>query len=191
MRFKLHILHNAMISMALFFIFSCKEKKDYSKDLETLNSLSATLHHRIDTVKILLMDSLPIFQDSAQMRIDLIQNFYNKEMPEETAELISNYHQTLSKCTDPEANALSILQELVVCKNQIDSLHSLISRGADHDALGNEITPIYLEEALKAEKKRTEPILSISSRFILDYQDAIGNYKQYNDRISAITSQLK
>ncbi len=186
-----HIIPIAMLVVAIaFFNSGCKEEKNFLKETTTLDSLSQLLANRIDTVKVILMDSLPSFQDSVKSHIAVIQRAYSAQMPEQTAQQISNYYQTLSRCEQPTENALNMLQELAVCQNQVDSLYSLIVRKAERDGMGNNITPAYIEAAIQAETTRSSRILQTSQRFISDYGLAKATFLQYRDTISDIISKL-
>lgn len=186
-----HILPIAMLVVTMGFLNSgCKEEKNFLKETSTLDSISHLLADRMDTMKVLLMDSLPSFQDSAKSHIAKIQSAYEEQMPEHTAQQISNYYQTLSRCIQPTENALNMLQELAVCKNQVDSLYSLIIRKAEQDGMGNSITPAYIEAAIQAETSRSNRILETSQRFVGDYRFAESTFLKYKDTISDIISKL-
>lgn len=177
----------AMSSMAIV-LFSCSHLSDHSADVPRVDSVLTKLDSSITSMKNLLLEPLNAYQDSVLANTNYIQQNFKGQMSDVTAQTISKYRYTVSSFPQATDHLLDALSQCLTSKKQLGELKSTIVNKANKDALGNDITDSYINEALKQETIDCSASLESARVYSELYLRAI---KNYNDTKPAIDSLIQ
>ena len=146
----------AMLVVAIVLYSACKTKPDFSKQAATLDSLRVSIISVYDSTMILKAEEFNANKDSVAKNLGAIQSLYKGTMNESMARVLSNYNLTSKSVADPGVIFINLDKDFNQSRAQIENLMSALKSNATQDALGNEITDIYVSEAIKNEKRAVE-----------------------------------
>ena len=146
----------AMLVVAIVLYSACKTKPDYSKQVATLDSLRVSIISAYDSTMVLKAEEFNSNKDSVAKNLSAIQSLYKGTMNESMARVLSNYNLTSKSVADPKVVFTNLDKDFNQSRIQIENLMSALKSNATQDALGNEITDIYVSEAIKNEKRAVE-----------------------------------
>jgi hypothetical protein len=146
----------AMLVVAIVLYSACKPKPDYSKQVATLDSLRVSIISAYDSTMVLKAEEFNSNKDSVAKNLSAIQSLYKGTMNESMARVLSNYNLTSKSVADPKVVFTNLDKDFKQSRIQIENLMSALNSNATQDALGNEITDIYVSEAIKNEKRAVE-----------------------------------
>ncbi|MFZ4783973.1 MAG: hypothetical protein ACOYLH_00760 [Flavobacteriales bacterium] len=180
----------AMLCLAIV-LFACQRKPDYSREVSMLDSLRVQMLSSFDSTAVLKSTECEAWQDSASAKILFIQNEYKALMPSAMALQISDYQQAMFRFNEPEKTFNQLTEAYRLEKKQIEDLIATLKSNATHDALGNEITPIYVQEALKAEQKASQDWINnwVNAKAALNQTESA--HQRMETDIKAIVDSLK
>jgi hypothetical protein len=176
-----------MSSMAIV-LFSCSHLSDHSADVPKVDSMLTKLDSSITSMKSLLLEPLNAYQDSVLANTNYIQQNFKGQMSDVTAQTISKYRYTVSSFPQATDHLMDALSQCLTSKKQLSELKSTIVNKANKDALGNDITDTYINEALKQESIDCSASLESARAYSELYLRAI---KNYNDTKPAIDSLIQ
>jgi hypothetical protein len=176
-----------MSSMAIV-LFSCSHLSDHSADVPKVDSMLTKLDSSITSMKNLLLEPLNAYQDSVLANTNYIQQNFKGQMSDVTAQTISKYRYTVSSFPQATDHLMDALSQCLTSKKQLSELKSTIVNKANKDALGNDITDTYINEALKQESIDCSASLESARAYSELYLRAI---KNYNDTKPAIDSLIQ
>ena len=142
-----------MLVVAIVLYSACKTKPDFSKQVATLDSLRVSIISVHDSTMVLKAEEFNTNKDSVAKNLSAIQSLYKGDMNESMARVLSNYNLTSKSVSDPRVVFTNLDKDFNQSRVQIENLMSALKSNATQDALGNEITDIYVSEAIKNEKK--------------------------------------
>lgn len=180
----------AMLCVAIV-LFACQRKPDYSREVSMLDSLRVQMLSSFDSTALAKAAQCAAWQDSASAHILFIQKEYKALMPSSSALQISAYQQAMFRFKDPENTFVQLNEAYQREKKQIEDLIATLKSNATHDALGNEITPIYVQEALKAEQAASQEWINnwVKAKAALDQTESA--HQRMETDIKAIVDSLK
>ena len=146
----------AMLVVAIVLYSACKTKPDFSKQVATLDSLRVSIISVYDSTMVLKAGEFNTNKDSVAKNLNAIQSLYKGTMNESMARVLSTYNLTSKSVADPEVVFTNLDKDFNQSRVQIENLMSALKSNASQDALGNEITDIYVSEAIKNEKHAVE-----------------------------------
>jgi predicted transcriptional regulator len=146
----------AMLVVAIVLYSACKPKPDFSKQVSTLDSLRVSIISVYDSTMVLKAEEFNTNKDSVAKNLVSIQFLYKGTMNESMARVLSSYNLTSKSVADPQVVFTNLDKDFNQSRLQIENLMSALNSNATQDALGNEITDIYVSEAIKNEKRAVE-----------------------------------
>jgi hypothetical protein len=146
----------AMLVVAIVLYSACKPKPDFSKQVSTLDSLRVSIISVYDSTMVLKAEQFNTNKDSVAKNLVSIQFLYKDTMNESMARVLSSYNLTSKSVADPQVVFTNLDKDFKQSRLQIENLMSALNSNATQDALGNEITDIYVSEAIKNEKRAVE-----------------------------------
>jgi hypothetical protein len=146
----------AMLVVAIVLYSACKPKPDFSKQVSTLDSLRVSIISVYDSTMVLKAEQFNTNKDSVAKNLVSIQFLYKGTMNESMARVLSSYNLTSKSVADPQVVFTNLDKDFKQSRLQIENLMSALNSNATKDALGNEITDIYVSEAIKNEKRAVE-----------------------------------
>jgi len=146
----------AMLVVAIVLYSACKPKPDFSKQVSTLDSLRVSIISVYDSTMVLKAEEFNTNKDSVAKNLVSIQFLYKGTMNESMARVLSSYNLTSKSVADPQVVFTNLDKDFKQSRLQIENLMSALNSNATQDALGNEITDIYVSEAIKNEKRAVE-----------------------------------
>jgi hypothetical protein len=146
----------AMLVVAIVLYSACKPKPDFSKQVSTLDSLRVSIISVYDSTMVLKAEQFNTNKDSVAKNLGAIQFLYKGSMNESMARVLSSYNLTSKSVADPQVVFTNLDKDFKQSRLQIENLMSALNSNATQDALGNEITDIYVSEAIKNEKRAVE-----------------------------------
>jgi len=146
----------AMLVVAIVLYSACKPKPDFSKQVSTLDSLRVSIISVYDSTMVLKAEEFNTNKDSVAKNLGAIQFLYKGSMNESMARVLSSYNLTSKSVADPQVVFTNLDKDFKQSRLQIENLMSALNSNATQDALGNEITDIYVSEAIKNEKRAVE-----------------------------------
>jgi len=146
----------AMLVVAIVLYSACKPKPDFSKQVSTLDSLRVSIISVYDSTMALKAEEFNTNKDSVAKNLISIQFLYKGSMNESMARVLSSYNLTSKSVADPQVVFTNLDKDFKQSRLQIENLMSALNSNATQDALGNEITDIYVSEAIKNEKRAVE-----------------------------------
>jgi hypothetical protein len=146
----------AMLVVAIVLYSACKPKPDFSKQVSTLDSLRVSIISVYDSTMVLKAEQFNTNKDSVAKNLISIQFLYKGTMNESMARVLSSYNLTSKSVADPQVVFTNLDKDFKQSRLQIENLMSALNSNATKDALGNEITDIYVSEAIKNEKRAVE-----------------------------------
>ena len=180
----------AMSSMAIV-LFSCSHLSDHSADVPKLDSMLTKLDSSITSMKNLLLEPLNAYQDSVLANTNYIQQNFKGQMSDVTAQTISKYRYTVSSFPQATDHLMDALSQCLTSKKQLGELKSTIVNKANKDALGNDITDTYINEALKQESIDCSASLESARAYSELYLRAIKNYNDTKPAIDSLIQQIQ
>ena len=145
-----------MLVVAIVLYSACKPKPDFSKQVSTLDSLRVSIISVYDSTMVLKAEEFNTNKDSVAKNLVSIQFLYKGTMNESMARVLSSYNLTSKSVADPQVVFTNLDKDFKQSRLQIENLMSALNSNATQDALGNEITDIYVSEAIKNEKRAVE-----------------------------------
>jgi hypothetical protein len=179
----------AMSCMAIV-LFSCSNLSDHSSDVPKVDSMLVKLDSSIAMMKNLLLEPLDSYQDTVLAKTAYIQENFRGTMNDVQAEAISKYRYTVSSFPQASEHLMDALSQCLTSKNQINELKNVIVNKATKDALGNEITDMYISEALKQETIDCEASLQSAKVYSELYLRAIKNYNDTKTFVDSLVQQI-
>jgi hypothetical protein len=146
----------AMLVVAIVLYSACKTKPDFSKQVSTLDSLRVSIISVYDSTMVIKAEEFNSNKDSVAKNLRAIQSLYKGTMNESMARILSRYNLTSKSVADPKVVFTNLDKDFNQSRIQIENLMSALKSNATQDALGNEITDIYVSEAIKNEKRAVE-----------------------------------
>lgn len=189
MRKSLIKLSIAMSCMAIV-LFSCSNLHDHSADVPKVDSMLVKLDSSVAAIKTLLLEPLDSYQDTVLANTAFIQENYKGTMNAAQAAAISKYRYTVSSFPQASEHLMDALSQCLTSKNQITELKNVIVNKATKDALGNDITDMYINEALKQESIDCEAALQSAKVYSELYLRAIKNYDDTKYFVDSLMQQI-
>jgi hypothetical protein len=154
--------------MALFFfcaiavvIGSCHFKKDYSAEVNQLDSLTAVITSYRD--KLIEHDDWVVLQDSIRLLLHTVQETQPSNLPLKNIALLNDMGRIRVDMESIVAVKSQLVLKLDSSANQLNKLKQALKEGATHDTNDNKIDDLYVINALKKERAIIE---MLSSRFL-------------------------
>lgn len=180
----------AMSCMAIV-LFSCSQLSDRSADVPKVDSMLTKLDSSIVSMKDLLLEPLADYQDTVLANTVYIQENFKGQMSDATAQIISRYRYTVSSFPQATDHLMDALSQCLTSKKQLNELKSSIVNKANKDALGNEITDTYINEALKQESIDCSASLESAHVYSELYLRAIKNYNDTKPTIDSLIQKIQ
>lgn len=135
---------------------SCNIDPDYTKEIQTIDSLTKVLKVASDEYRGTISSADTTWLDSIIVHIDHIQNNYRGIMKKEMAEVLRDYRNIPKAIPVISKNDLEIGYNIAFSENQLSELKQTLTTKATHDAAGNPIDLLYVQNAIGNESKSLE-----------------------------------
>ena len=172
-------------------LFSCSNLSDHSADVPKVDSMLVKLDSSIAAMKNILLEPLDSYQDTVLANTAYIQENYKGTMNALQAEAISKYRFTVSSFPQASEHLMDALSQCLTSKNQITELKNVIVNKATKDALGNDITDMYIKAALKQDTIDCDASLQSAKVYSELYLRAIKNYDDTKPFIDSLIQNIQ
>lgn len=135
---------------------SCNIDPDYTTEIQTIDSLTKVLKVASDEYRGTISSADTTWSDSIIAHITYVQDNYKGTMKKEMAEVLRDYRNIPKAIPVISKNDLEIGYNIAFSENQLSELKQTLTTKATHDAAGNPIDLLYVQNAIGNESKSLE-----------------------------------